>query len=470
MRVYYVQQTEETHVPLARGFHLSQAEPLFWSPVGDELYLLNREAGSIVLDRVQIQTGDFQTLARANYGWESPHLRVPQPSPDGSRIYLPAPLNSVINASTGEVLWTLPPSSSAFWSAWSANDWLLYAGQDGRIEAHDFTTPTDRTLLWRVTSNGFFSADLRSYFFRVGDGLSVPDNPRELRFWMSAQWGWQHLDVPTQIVQPLGRLELWPWAQTQDGLIEAREDDYTGVRYGLYDPNARSFSAYAFPTAREDFAREVKSRGVILVSVALYGALGFFVLLRLPKSPPARALARLSFVLMASFSSADTFSRWVSFEGAPNLAAQVGFPEAVSSYLARGWLPWPDISWLPLSDILLSLTLVAISLFLPALLHFAVVFPEGNHFLATRRKLAVSSYGVAFLPFAVTLFEMSRANGLASARPAIQLFSLLVGTLALCLVFVGLLYNYRCSRPSASLHRRPLHMRWPSRTYPIPVI
>src|SRR6266568_7082792 len=207
LRVYYVQQTEETKVPLAPGFHLTQAEPLFWSPVGDELYLLNAEAGSIVpstglrvfdLDRVQIQTGDFQTLARANYGWESPHLRVPQPSPDGSRIYLPAPLNSVINASTGEVLWTLPPSSSALWSAWSANDWLLYAGQDGRIEAHNFTTQTDRTVLWRVPSNGFFSADLRSYFFRAGDGLSVPDNPRRLRFWMSVQWGWQHLDVQTQ--------------------------------------------------------------------------------------------------------------------------------------------------------------------------------------------------------------------------------------------------------------------------------
>ncbi|PYV34437.1 MAG: hypothetical protein DMG22_06065 [Acidobacteria bacterium] len=465
LRVYYVQQAEEKQVPLGPGFHLSQADPLFWSPVGDELYLLNAEAGGIVLDRVQIQTGDVQTLARANYGWESPHLRVPQASPEGSRIYLPAPLNSVISASTGEVLWTLPPSSSALWSVWSANDRVLYAGQDGRIEAHDFTTQTDQPLLWRVPSNGFFSADLRNYFFRTEDGFSAADNRRRLRFWMSLHWGWQHLDVPAQTAQPLGRVELWPWAQTQDGLIEAREDDYTGVRYGLYDPNARSFSAYVLPTAEEDFAREVKSRSVILVTVALYGALGFFVFLRLPKSSSARALALISFVLMASFSSADTFSRWVSFEGAAYLAAQTGLPGVVSSYLARGWLAWPDMSWLPLSDTLLSLTLLALSLFPPALLHFAVVFPEGNHFLGARRKLAAWLCVVAFLPFAVTLLELSRANSLASVRPAIQLFSLLVGTLALCLVLAALLYNFR-----HPLDRRArLQVRWVALAIAVPL-
>ena len=37
LRVYYVQQAEEKQVPLGPGFHLSQADPLFWSPVGDEL-------------------------------------------------------------------------------------------------------------------------------------------------------------------------------------------------------------------------------------------------------------------------------------------------------------------------------------------------------------------------------------------------------------------------------------------------
>jgi phosphoserine phosphatase RsbU/P len=463
LAIYNLQQPQSTTISFPSGFHLHQAWLLSWSPLGDELYFLNDGTDGVALERVQIQTGEIQALARGGNAWGPPHLRTPELSPDGSRMYLPAPIEAVIQAQTGETIWKLPDSSTALWSPWSGEGLLSYKRRElpHQIFAHEFGTPTDRTLLSGFLPDGFFSADGSSYFFRKSDVAASGNFFASVRAWAQREWGWRQVDVRTSKAEPLGRLDLWPWAETQDGLILAREDQYTQARAGLYNPASRDFSAFVIPTAPGDRLRQLKTHTAILVTMALYGLLGFLVLLRRAGGPPARALAVLSFLLMLTFSTFDAITRW--------LALPVGWPgpsQFVQTFEFRRWLTPFDFAWLPLESLLFPLSLVAISLVPLALLHFAVVFPEGNRFLANRVKLRWASYAVGSLPLIGTVVAISQASSLPRFRPLLLMTSLMGAALAICAALTVMLFNYR--HPSD--RRARYQIRWAALAFSVPPI
>lgn len=440
LAIYNLQQPQSATVPLPAGFPLDRAWPLFWSPISDELYFLNKESDGMTLERVQIQTGDTQAMARGGDAWGAPDLRAPQMSPDGSRIYLPAPIEAVIQAQTGETVWKLPDFSTAQWSPWSGDGLFIYRRRDvsDQVFAHDFGTQTNLAILSGFPTDGIFSADGRNYFFRNRDGSASGDFLPAVRAWLKRDWGWRQVDVRTSKSEPLGRLTLWPSADAQVALIEAREDDYTHARVGFYNPDDRRFSPFVFPTARDDLVRQLKSQGALVLTTGLYGLLGFLVLLRRRKGSSARALAALSFLLMVTFS---TFGATVLGTAPGN--SWPGTFEYVQTLSSRRWLTDFDLSWLPLAGITIRLSELSVSLLPLALLHFAVVFPEGNPLLAARTRLRAAAYVVALIPFAATVATLFQVQVLGLNRTSVYLGSMLATALAIYGAFVVMFYNYR---------------------------
>ena len=471
LAVYNLQQPQTTTVPLPADFHLNQAWLLFWSPLGDELYFLNDESDGVALEMAQIQTGQVAVLARGGNAWGPPHLRLPQLSPDGSRIYLPVQPESVVQAQTGETIWKLPGSSNALWSPWSGEGLLYYERHDfpRQLFAHDFAAQADITVLSGVPTNGFFSSNGKSYFYRERNSAASENLTPQLGSWLGSDWGWRQVDVATRSARPLGRLDLWPWSETQDGLIQAREDEYTRAQAGFYNPDAREFSPFVIPTAPDVRFRQLKAHRTILVTVGLYGLLGFLVLLRRPGSPPARAMAVLSFLLMLTFSTFDARqpTGWLALP-VRQPADWPGFSAALGDYQSRGWLTPFDFTWLPFESIIPPLSLLAVSLVPLALLHFAVVFPDGNRFLTGRERLRGAFYFVASLPLIgtlVALFEPVSRRVVPS--PSMILLASLVGAaLAVSLALVGMLYSRR--HPS-DRHARN-QVRWAALGFTAPPI
>lgn len=462
--VYDLLQTQATTVPLADDIHLSHPVLLFWSPGGQELYFLNGEGKETILYKSEVISGGVEVMARSgSSGWGGPPLRdLPEMSPDGTRIYLPRPLNSVIDAESGETQWSLPAEGTALWSPWSADGARLFywrTGTPARIYAHEFSTGEERVLFSdQPISAGFFSEDGGSYFYRTRSRPIPGTYWSRLQVWLAGDWGWRHVDSVTQIARPLERAELWPWEITRNGLILMSRDDYSRVRYGLYDPNARFLSVFHFPTGRDDVSRQARSHAMVLLAIALYGILGFFVFLARPSSAPARALYFLSLVLMVLFASLDTARSLFSVYG------QWGTEPARLRFTALEWEPLIPRAFLMQNQIFIFL--VALALVPPALVRFAVVFPEGNRFLGPRKALQIPLYAVALLPVAGILAALTSFHVPEAIRSWVGGLTLIGGGVAMGTAFLALFYNFR--HPPDRRARD--QVRWVALAFSLPVV
>jgi serine phosphatase RsbU (regulator of sigma subunit) len=402
--IYDIQQPQALVVPLPSEFHLRQPRLLFWSPGSEYLFLLNEEGQNVVLERVSVLDGKVQPLAEAVASANKGRLALPQMSPDGTKIYLPPPRNCVINAQTGEMLWGLPAEAEALRSPWSLDGRRLFycRRQDpSGILAHDFSSASDQVVVSGVQSGGFLTADGRSYFFR-----KLPPSAAGLswREWLEKSWGWQHVDLATQSTQPLGRVEFWPWQQTLDGSILVRQDDYTRVRFGLYDPDGGVLDEYVFPTAREDLLGQVKSHRLTLLAVAFYTLLALTALWKRPGSAPTRGFYVLAFLLVVLFAGQSFLNSVSSFR------MTSPFPASLGETQGSDWWMMSTLSQLVLGEAAFVVP-VLWTLLPAALVHLAIVFPEQNQLLARRVVLRLLFYGVGFVPLVVLL--MSRyASGL----------------------------------------------------------
>lgn len=438
LAVYDLLQTQSTPIPLPEGLSLDHPILLFWSPGSQQLYFLNHEGREVILYRTEILTGNVTLVARSPLEWGGPTLGLPKISPDGNEIYLPIPFHSVIDTGTGATLWSLPADAKVLDSPWSADGTRLYyslLSASGRIYAHNLSSHSDRVVLDHAPTSGFFSADGGSYLFKERQPVRRGIYGSRLRQWLADDWGWRHVDLVTQTAQALGREELWPWETTRGGLILMSRDDYTRVHYGLYDPSARTLSTFHFPTEREDVLRQLTSRAIMLVAVALYGLLGLSVFILRPHSPPARALYVLCLVLMVVFTSLD-FSRSLLA-----IYSDWGFQSVGPQIQALGWIPL--LPRVVLMEDQFFLFLLFLALVPPALLRFAVVFPEGNRFLAPRKALQVPLYGVAFLPAAGILVALTSYHLPSGVAPLMSGLTLVGGGAAIGAAFLALIYNFR---------------------------
>ena len=399
--IYDVQQPQARVVPLPPEFHLRHAKVLFWSPGSNYLFLLNEEGQDVVLSRIDVLAGTVVALARGLSRGEVAGPRPPQISPDGTRIFLARPPNRVIDAQSGEMSWELPADAEALWLPWSTDGrYLFYYHQQAPsdILAHDFTAGSDQVVVSGVEPGGFFTVDGRGYFFRARPNLPREGPGSSWRRWREKLWGWQQVDRGTQSSQPLGRLELQPRYQTLDGSILARRDDYTRVRFGLYDPDAGVLEEYVFPTAREELLHQIRVQRLIFLAVAFYALLAFMVYGKHPASPPARAFYILAFLGLALFAAQSLSSSAAS--------AQLTCRPCV----AGGGIPGLDGGWTSsLPELVLGETAFGAALLwalLPlALLHFALVFPEGNQPVAPWAVLKPALYGVGLLPSIAVLLN-----------------------------------------------------------------
>lgn len=431
--IFDIQQPQALVVPLPTGFHLRQSKLLFWSPGSEDLFLLNEESQDVVLEKVGVLNGKVQSLATGVASAKAARLALPQVSPHGTKIYLPPPRHCVIDAQTGETLWALPADADALRSPWSAEGrWLFYFRQQdlSAIRAHDLASASDQVVVTGVQPGGFFTADGRSYFYRKlfpsGPGLSW-------REWREKSWGWQRVDLATQSSQPLGRMELWPWQQTLDGSILARQDDYTRVRFGLYDPDGGGLEEYVFPTAQEDLSRQIEAHRFILLTVGLYVLLALAVFWKRPGSAPARAFCVFAFLLVALFAGQSLLSSLPSFQMASPFPATIGETQG---------LDWWRMTTLP--PLLLRkaafVVLLLWALLPVALLHLAFVFPERSRLLAGRGGLRLALYGVGLLPLVAVLMTRSAPNLL---KVPVWGFLILGGGVVLGVWGVTLLHSYR---------------------------
>ena len=447
--VYDVQQTQVLPVASPPTFRLRHPLLLFWSPGSDFLYLLNDEGDDVVLDRLNVAGGEVKVLAQGFPGRRVPGTGLPRMSPDGTRIHLPPPLSLVLDAQTGETIWNLPSGASALWSPWSADGRRLFywrAEDPTQIHAHDFSTDSDEVVVRGVKPNGFLTLDARSYFYRLLPDALHDDSSMARSRWLKPSWGWEQVDLTSRATQSLGRLEVWPWEQTLSGSILAREDNFTRVRYGLYDPNSRALSEYAFPTAHEDVSQNAGSHRLALWFAAFYVLLAFVVFLKRPQSPPAGAffiLALLGTVLLIGRAALE--SAWF---------LQPPYPFRVPPWEIAG-LGW----WKPqsltrfLTDEIGPALVYLCALMPPALVHFAIVFPENNRFLAARKILWAPLYVAASVPL-IGLLVTQHADPATGLKGLPLLW--IVGPVVLATVIVSLVQNFR--QPSSRRARE--QVRW----------
>ncbi|HEV2350739.1 MAG TPA: hypothetical protein VG028_12935 [Terriglobia bacterium] len=399
--IYDFLQTRRAAVPFPAGFRFERPLPLFWSPGSGLLFFLNGVGPAVVLDRVEIQSGNLQQLARGEQSWRISPLERPRLSPDGTKIYLPPPLHSVIDAQTGQSVWTLPPPSKVSWFLWSEDGHQIYyqrGESSDAIVAHDLTESTDHLILDHAEPGGFFSADGESYFYRV-DLLRPPFGAwQSIRDWLKLQWGWQQEDVAGRSSTPMGRALLRPEVQTRDGLISMSRDDYMRVRYGLYEPQSRKFSKFVFPTEGEDLFRSMRLQAITLLGALLYGALAFYML-RMPQSSPSRALYILALILMVLFASLNANYTVIDFFHGSRW-------NLVGAILTAKVMTVTSFRFALLQGQLICLIL-ALAILPPSFLHFVFVFPEGNQFLADRTKLKLVLYAAECLPLLGTLWAFN---------------------------------------------------------------
>ncbi len=458
--VYDVQQTLASAVPVPQGYHFQHPTLLSWSPGSQELFYLATEGPNAALGRVDIPSGTIQVLSNVPQGWKSLRASLPHISPGGSKIYLAPPLHIVIDAHTGETLWRLPVEAKVLWLPWSADGSRLFFSRradTSEIYAHDFASRTDQLILAHTPSNGFFTLDERSYFYRTRSARAPGVFGSSARDWLRRPWRWEHVDMVTRSEQSLGRLELLPWEQTQDGWILAERDDYLGGQFGMYDPNGRVLSEFVLPTEREDLLRQVKNQGTLLLSVVLYALLAFFVYLKRPTSAPVRGLYVLSLVLMLLFASMGAADPALLTR--PVFAYRLGTSEMAS----LGWLPLGPLY--PLIFDFVFLYVISLALVPPALFHFAMVFPDGNRFLAQKQAIRLFLYGVSLTPLLGIVAAQRIIRAPEALRPLVGRSLLAAGPLAMLPALVALVYNY--------LHppnrRAREQVRWMAIAFALPV-
>jgi sigma-B regulation protein RsbU (phosphoserine phosphatase) len=434
--IYDVQQTQVLPVAFPPDFRLHDPLLLFWSPGSDFLYLLNQEGDDVVLDRLDLAAAEIKSLARGLPGRGVPGAGLPRMSPDGTKVQLPPPLSSIVDAQSGETIWNLPTGANPLWSPWSADGRRLFywRGEDRtQIYAHDLSSQSEEIVARNVQPNGFVTLDARSFLFRLLPDVRQDDSGVGRSEWLKPSWGWQQMDLTSQVSQSLGRLEIYPWEQTLSGSILARQDDYVRVRYGLYNPSSRALSEYAFPTARDDVARAANSHRLTLWFAAFYVVLAFVVFFRRPRSAPVGAFFILAFLGTVTLTGrAALESAWV---------LEPPYPFRVQPWEIAG-LGW----WIPqslarfLTDEIGPAMVYLWALMPPALVYFAISFPENNRFLAARKMLWAPLYLAASVPL-VGLLITKHADPAAGwkALPLIWI----AGPAVLAIVVVGLIQNFR---------------------------
>jgi hypothetical protein len=450
--IYDFLQTRSSPVSFPEGFHSDAPRPLFWSPGGGALFFLNSLGQTVVLERVDIQDVKVQDLATGPSRWRDISTGTPRLSPDGTKIYLPPPLNSVIDAQTGKTIWVLPPASKVSWSLWSADGRQIYYSRANDLKAiiaHDLANSSDRVILEHAEPDDFFSADGESYFHRLPPHLPVPAAGQSLGKWLRSQWGWKQETVASRSETPMGRALLKPWAETRDGLILMFRDDYLRVRYGLYDPQSRTLADFVFPTDGEDLFQQARSQAFILVSVLLYGALAFLIYLGRTDSPSARAFYILSLTLMVLFASFAAQETLQSLESAPHPWNATGL-----DLIPRGW--YSIETRLALLEGARACFAVALALLFPFALHFAFVLPEGNRLPKRTNMPKLSIYGAACLPSIWVVWNFNSGgptNFSPSSGP--DLFNA-AGTLVIIVALFAILHMGRHPHQ----HRAPRQFRW----------
>ncbi|MGH2359303.1 MAG: TolB family protein, partial [bacterium] len=207
LAIYDIQQSGSLPVLVPPEFQWRGARLLFWSPGGDALYLLNEEGQEVVLDRVVVQSGKVELVARGFETGKGTAPGLPRLSPDGSKVYLPPPRNAVIDPETGQLLWTLPEGGNVLWFPWSEDGRQLFyfrSSDPTQITAHDFASAFDQVVVSNAWANGVFSPDGRSYYFRAPQEAIPYGLKQTVRAWLGNSWGWQQVDLPTPAVHALG--------------------------------------------------------------------------------------------------------------------------------------------------------------------------------------------------------------------------------------------------------------------------
>jgi len=436
LAIYDVQQAAAFPIPVPPEFHLRRARLLFWSPGSDFLYFLNEEGQDVVLDRLDVQSGKIQVVARGFVPGKGTAPGLPSMSPDGTKVYLPPPRNCVIDAESGEALWTLPEGAEVLWSAWSGDgrQFFYFRPSDPAvILAHDFISPIDQAVVSGVRPNGTFTADGRNYFFRAPQEFAPNGRVESVRAWLRGSWGWQQAEQLGATGHPLGRMEFWPWEQTLEGGIVARQDDYTEVRFGLYEPDGRLFDEFVFPTAGEDLFRQLRAHRLILLTVAFYALMALVVYWKGPATAARRAFYILTTLLIVLFVS--QFLQGAASSVKPHMPFRVT-PGEIQ------WLGSGTTS--PLAELIIEVTgFIAILLWalLPAaLINLAIVFLPENRLFVQRNPLRMAVYGVATLPLVGVLAAPRSAYPLTS--PVLGLL-VLAGLTAATVWVLTLVFNYR---------------------------
>ena len=398
LAIYDVQQPQMLPISIPADFRLDRVRLIAWSPGSELLYFLNAGEKEAALYEVGVREGAPRELARGKF---SPGDKLPQMSPDGSRIFWGPPENAVMDVQTGTRLWMLPTGAHPLWQPWSRDSREFHyvrAEAPGGVSSYNFSTSSDQTVLSGVRDNGFFDLDGIDYFFREpffvsrrAEG-SAASPQRASPGWMQAG--------RTSAPQALEGIELWPWEQTLDGLILARRDDASRVRYGLFDPETHRLDAFSFPTDGDDYRRQVKSYRLVIATLVLFTILAAAVFWKRSDAKSGRAFPILLFLAMALGSGAvvgisvSTFSAVIPYGisladiGNQGWGISISLPQVVfrQAQLIMTWL-W---ALLPL-----------------AIVNFALSFPDRSQFLKSRDSLKLALLGFSALPLLMTALGRS---------------------------------------------------------------
>ena len=433
LAIYDIQQSGSLPVPVPPESHWRNARILFWSPDSEYVYLLNEAGQEVALDRVAVQTGKVQELARGFELGKGTPPGLPMLSPDGSKVYLPPPRNCVVDSETSQVIWTLPEAGKILWSPWSGDGRLLFYFQSAdptQILSHDFASSFDQVVASNVWANGVLSADGRSYFFRAPQEAIPYGLNQKFQAWLGSSWGWQQVDLSTPAIRSLGRIEFWPWEQTFDAGILARQGDYAGVHFGLYEADGRLFDEIQLPTTREDFLRQFRAHRLILLTVGLYVIMALWLYRKRSDSPAVGAFYILTLLQMVLVGSQSLYS-----------SATTASPFDVTTGETQWLAAWTTA---PLSELLVEgasvLSILLWALLPLALINLAIVFPPENLLFVRRSSLKWAVYGVGLLPPLVILAAPHSAQSI--SIPLIVLLAL-AATAAVAVWTLTLLVNYR---------------------------
>ncbi len=435
LAIYDVQQSGSLPVRVPPESQWSRARILFWSPGSEYLYLLNEAGQEVALDRVAIQTGKVQQVARGFELGKGTPSGLPRLSPDGSKVYLPPPRNCVIDSETNQVIWTLPEGGKILWSPWSGDGrqlFYFYSVDPTQILSHDFASSFDQVAASNVWANGVFSADGRSYFFRAPQEAIPYGWKQNLQAWLGSSWGWQQVDLSPSAVHTLGRIEFWPWEQTFDAGMLARQDDYAGVHFGLYEADGRLFDEMHFPTAREDLLRQIRAHRLVLLTMVLYVVMALGLYRKRSDSPAVVAFYFLTLLLMVLGVS-------------QSLHSSASAPSPSPFDVTPGETQWLAAWTTPSLPELLVEGANVLSIFLwvllpLALINLAIVFPPENLLFLQRSSLKWAVYGVGLLPL---LGRLAAPHSAPSISTPLRVLLALAGTTAVAVWTLTLLVNYR---------------------------